>query len=113
SGDVTAQLVPPDQRVRGRIITREDAIVCGRPWVDETFRQLDADIRLEWHAADTERSAAGQELVHIQGRARAVLSGERKALNFLQLLSATAPAARRRVDAVACTVCTILCAPNC
>jgi len=108
SGDVTAQLVPPDQRVRGRIITREDAIVCGRPWVDETFRQLDADIRLEWHAADSERIAAGQELVHIQGRARAVLSGERTALNFLQLLSATATAARRFVEAVAGTGCTIL-----
>ena len=108
SGDVTAQLVPPDQRVRGRIITREDAILCGRPWVDETFRQLDADIRLEWHAADSERIAAGQELVHIQGRARAVLSGERTALNFLQLLSATATAARRFVEAVAGTGCTIL-----
>jgi len=108
SGDITARLVPPDQRVRGRIITREDAILCGRPWVDETFRQLDADIRLEWHAADSERIAAGQELVHIQGRARAVLSGERTALNFLQLLSATASAARRFVEAVAGTGCTIL-----
>jgi len=108
SGDVTAQLVPPTQQVHGRVITREDAILCGRPWVDETFRQLDRGIRLQWHAQDGEQIAAGQELLHIQGHARPVLSGERTALNFLQLLSATATAARRFVDAVAGTGCTIL-----
>jgi len=108
SGDVTAQLVPPTQQVHGRVITREDAILCGRPWVDETFRQLDRGIRLQWYAQDGEQIAAGQELLHIQGHARPVLSGERTALNFLQLLSATATAARRFVDAVAGTGCTIL-----
>jgi len=108
SGDVTAQLVPPTQQVHGRVITREDAILCGRPWVDETFRQLNRGIRLQWHAQDGEQIAAGQELLHIQGHARPVLSGERTALNFLQLLSATATAARRFVDAVAGTGCTIL-----
>jgi len=107
-GDVTAQLVPVTQRVRGRVITRENAILCGRPWVEETFRQLDSNIRLTWHAADGERITANQIIFEIEGPARAVLTGERTALNFLQLLSATATAARHFVDAVAGTGCVIL-----
>jgi nicotinate-nucleotide pyrophosphorylase (carboxylating) len=108
SGDVTAQLVPVTQKVRGRVITREDAVLCGRPWVDEIFHQLDTNIQLTWHAGDGDRIAANQVLFEIQGPARAVLTGERTALNFLQLLSATATAARRFVDAVAGTNCIIL-----
>ena len=108
SGDVTAELVPRTQKVRGRVITREDAILSGRPWVDETFRQLDPDIRLTWHAVDGDRIAANSVIFEIAGPARAVLTGERTALNFLQLLSATATAARRFVDAVAGTGCVIL-----
>ena len=108
TGDVTAELVPPTQKVRGRVITREDAVLCGRPWVDETFRQLDPGIRLTWHAADGDPITANSVIFEIEGTARAVLSGERTALNFLQLLSATATAARRFVDAVAGTGCVIL-----
>jgi nicotinate-nucleotide pyrophosphorylase (carboxylating) len=108
SGDVTAQLVPATQKVRGRVITREDAVLCGRPWVQETFRQLDPDIRLTWHAADGDRIAANNIIFEIAGPARAVLTGERTALNFLQLLSATASAARLFADAVAGTRCKIL-----
>lgn len=108
SGDVTAQLVPPEQTVHGRVITREDAVLCGRPWVDETFGRLDRGILLDWHAADGERAAAGEVLFEIAGRARAILTGERTALNFLQLLSATATQARRFVEAVAGTGCTVL-----
>jgi nicotinate-nucleotide pyrophosphorylase (carboxylating) len=107
-GDVTARLVPATQQVRGRVITREDAVLCGRPWVDETFRSLDPDIRLTWHAADGERILPDRVIFEIDGPAPAVLTGERTALNFLQLLSATATAARRFVDAVAGTGCAIL-----
>jgi nicotinate-nucleotide pyrophosphorylase (carboxylating) len=107
-GDVTASLVPAAQRVRGSVISREEAVLCGRAWADETFRQLDSKVQLTWHAADGERIAAQQVIFSIAGPARSVLSGERTALNFLQLLSATATAARRFVDAVAGTGCQIL-----
>ena len=108
SGDVTAELVPAAQRVRGTVVTREPAVLCGRAWADETFRQLDARVQLTWHAADGERVAADQVIFAIAGPARPVLSGERTALNFLQLLSGTATATRRYVDAVAGTACRIL-----
>ncbi|HEX4268422.1 MAG TPA: carboxylating nicotinate-nucleotide diphosphorylase [Steroidobacteraceae bacterium] len=108
SGDVTAQLVPQDQRVKGRVVTREDAVLCGRPWAEETFRRLDAGIRLAWRAADGERIAAGTVIFEIEGLARPILTGERTALNFLQLLSATATQASRMATAVAGTGCTII-----
>jgi nicotinate-nucleotide pyrophosphorylase (carboxylating) len=107
-GDVTAALVPAAQRVRGRVITREAAVLAGQPWVDATFRRLDPAVQLTWHAADAERVSAGQTLFEIAGPARPVLTGERTALNFLQLLSGTATAARAYVDAVAGTRCRIL-----
>lgn len=108
SGDVTALLVPATQTVRGRVITREDAVLCGRPWVEETFRQLDPQVRLTWHAADGDRIVANSVIFEITGPARAVLTGERTALNFLQLLSATASVARLFADAIAGTDCRIL-----
>ncbi len=107
-GDVTAALVPAAQRVRGSVITRESAVLAGRPWVDATFRHLDPHVLLVWHANDGEPIAANQVVFDIAGSARAVLSGERTALNFLQLLSATATATRRFVEAVSGTGCTIL-----
>ena len=108
SGDVTAALVPAAQRVRGSVVAREEAVLCGRAWVDETFRQLDPRVQLTWHAIDGARVAAGQAIFAIAGPARPVLSGERTALNFLQLLSGTATVTRRFVDAVAGTGCRIL-----
>ena len=108
SGDVTAALVPAAQRVRGSVVAREDAVLCVRAWVDETFRQLDPRVQLSWHAIDGERVTAGQAIFAIAGPARPVLSGERTALNFLQLLSGTATVTRRFVDAVAGTGCRIL-----
>jgi nicotinate-nucleotide pyrophosphorylase (carboxylating) len=108
SGDVTATLVPEGQSVRGNAITREEAILCGRAWAEETFRRLDRRVQLTWHAADGERLAANQVIFEIAGPARAVLTGERTALNFLQLLSGTATATRRFADAVAGTPCRIL-----
>ncbi len=108
SGDITAELVPADQHVSGKVITREPAILAGRQWVIETFRQLDPSVCLTWHANDGDRVTANQTLFEIAGPARPVLTGERTALNFLQLLSATATAARRYVDAIAGTECAIL-----
>jgi nicotinate-nucleotide pyrophosphorylase (carboxylating) len=107
SGDVTAALVPAAQQVRGSVITREAAVLCGRAWAEETFRRLDPRVRLSWHAADGDRLAAGQEILAIAGPARPVLTGERTALNFLQLLSGTATATRRFVDAIQGTGCRI------
>jgi nicotinate-nucleotide pyrophosphorylase (carboxylating) len=108
SGDVTASLVPAAQRVRGSVITRENAVLAGRPWVDATFRHLDPQVQLVWHANDGEPLTANQVVFDIAGSARPVLTGERTALNFLQLLSATATVTRRFVDAVSGTGCTIL-----
>jgi len=108
SGDVTAELVPADQRVTGKVISREPAILCGRPWVTEVFRQLDPSVQLTWTADDGDRVAANQTLFEIAGLARPVLTGERAALNFLQLLSGTATATRRYVEAIAGTASAIL-----
>lgn len=108
SGDVTALLVPDTQIAKGRVITREPAVLCGQPWVEATFRTLDPNIKLGWRASDGDRIAADQVIFEITGSARAVLTGERTALNFLQLLSATATAARQFADAVAGTGCIIL-----
>ena len=108
AGDVTAALVPAAQRVRGRVITREPAVLCGRAWAQETFRRLDPAVRLSWYAEDGERLSADEVLFEISGAARPVLSGERTALNFLQLLSGTATATRAYVDAIAGTACRIL-----
>ncbi|MBV8855047.1 MAG: carboxylating nicotinate-nucleotide diphosphorylase, partial [Sinobacteraceae bacterium] len=108
TGDVTARLVPPAQQARGRVITREDAVLCGAPWVAETYRQLDAGVTVTWSAREGQTVTAGQQLFEVHGNARAVLSGERTAINFLQLLSATATAARQFAEAVAGTGCTIL-----
>ena len=108
SGDVTAELVPATQHVTGKVITREQAILCGCAWVAETFRQLDPNVRLTWHASDGDRVTPNQTLFEVTGLARPVLTGERTALNFLQLLSATATAARAYVDAIAGTECAII-----
>jgi nicotinate-nucleotide pyrophosphorylase (carboxylating) len=108
SGDVTAALVPAAQQVRGALITRERAVLCGRAWADEIFRRLDEGVRLSWHAGDGEPLSPGQVVFDIAGPARAVLTGERTALNFLQLLSGTATATRAFVDAVAGTGCRVL-----
>ncbi len=103
SGDLTVQLVPAHQQARGRVITRENCVVAGGPWVDEVFRQLSPDVRVTWQAQEGERVEAGSTLFHLEGPARALLTGERTALNFLQTLSATATVARHYADLVAHT----------
>jgi nicotinate-nucleotide pyrophosphorylase (carboxylating) len=101
SGDVTAALVPEEAVASASVVCREDAVLCGRAWFDEVFRQLDPRVTVEWRVVDGEQVAAGTVLLAIRGPARALLTGERTALNFLQLLCATATEARRHADAVA------------
>jgi nicotinate-nucleotide pyrophosphorylase (carboxylating) len=107
-GDVTARLIAADTRARARVLCRESALICGTAWFDETFRQLDTAVQVRWRVADGERVAADTILCELEGPARAILTGERTALNFLQLLSATASVTARYVAAVAGTVCRIL-----
>ncbi len=108
SGDLTAALVPADRGARATVVTRESAVLCGRPWFDATFLELSRDVRIDWQAEEGASVAPGEVLCRLAGPARALLTGERTALNFLQTLSATATAARRFVEAVAGTGCQIL-----
>jgi nicotinate-nucleotide pyrophosphorylase (carboxylating) len=101
SGDITAALVPAAGTARATVITREHAVICGRPWVDEVFAQLDARTQLKWHCKEGEPAAPGALLLELEGPARALLTGERTALNFLQLLSGTATRCRHFADLVA------------
>jgi nicotinate-nucleotide pyrophosphorylase (carboxylating) len=99
SGDVTADLLPQAAVARARVITREAAVLCGTAWFDECFHQLDAATRIDWHAKDGDRVAAGSVLCHLSGAARSLVTAERTALNFLQTLSGTATATAAYVDA--------------
>jgi nicotinate-nucleotide pyrophosphorylase (carboxylating) len=108
SGDLTAQLIPAHQTARATIITREPAVLCGQRWVNEVFRQIEPQVHIEWLAADGQQLHPGQALCHLQGPARALLTGERTALNFLQTLSGTATLTQRHVARIAGTGCRIL-----
>ena len=101
TGDWTGLLVPAGQRVRARVIAREAAVLCGRDWFDGVVRALDPDVALDWHVAEGAWMAPDQTVVTLQGDGRALLAAERPALNFIQLLSATATITRQHVDAVA------------
>ncbi len=101
SGDRTAELVPETAVASAVIICREPMTLAGQPWVDEVFRQLDAGVDLQWLANDGDHLPADAEICVLSGPARALLSGERTALNFLQTLSATATCTARFVSAVA------------
>ncbi|QKE62193.1 carboxylating nicotinate-nucleotide diphosphorylase [Aquipseudomonas campi] len=90
SGDITAQLIPAERLAHATIITRESAVIAGTAWVDEVFRQLDPRVAVHWQVTDGQQVTANQPLFHLEGPARALLSGERSALNFLQSLSAVA-----------------------
>ncbi len=95
SGDITARLIPAGRRAEARIITREAGVLCGAPWAEEVFRQLDPSVELHWLAAEGEDVQPEQTLCALKGDARALLTGERTALNLLQTLSGTATTARR------------------
>ncbi len=107
-GDITAQLIPADAHSRAFVISREDCVFCGVAWFGETFHQLDRRITLDWQVADGERVSAGQTVCRLEGNARAIVSGERTALNFIQTLSATASLAARYAQQVEGTDCVVL-----
>ncbi len=108
SGDLTGKLVPEDGRATARVIVREEAVLCGAPWFEGVMQALDAAIGIEWHYAEGDLMAAGSPVCTIVGPARAILTAERSALNFMQLLSGVATATRRYVDVVAGTTAAIL-----
>ncbi len=100
SGDITAQLIPAERLAHASVITREAAVISGVAWVDAVFRQLDPRIAVHWQVADGERVEADQVLFNLEGPARALLTGERTALNFLQTLSGVATNCRHYADLV-------------
>ena len=101
SGDITAALIPEQQTAQATVISRETAIVCGMAWFNTVFEELDSRIRIDWLVQDGDQVHSDQPLCKLSGPARALLSGERTALNFLQTLSATATLSRRYAEAVA------------
>lgn len=101
AGDLTAALIPAGTQASATIISREEAVLCGCAWFEQCFKQLDPGTQLSWMVKDGDHVQANQPLVQIQGDARAMLSAERPALNFLQTLSAVATHTRRYVDAIA------------
>jgi nicotinate-nucleotide pyrophosphorylase (carboxylating) len=108
SGDLTAQLIDPSTQASATVITREAGVLCGSAWFDAVFAQLDAQVRVHWQVRDADALTPNQTLCTLEGPARSLLTGERTALNFLQLLSGTATQARRYANAVAGTSCRVL-----
>jgi len=99
-GDITAELIPERQWAKARVISREPAILCGVPWVDELFRRLDPRVSLKWLASDGDRLEADAPFLELEGPARSLLTGERAALNLLQTLSGTATRANHYASMV-------------
>ncbi|RJG06170.1 carboxylating nicotinate-nucleotide diphosphorylase [Noviherbaspirillum cavernae] len=108
TGDVTGKLVPASEWVKARVIVREPAVLCGAPWFEGVMKQLDPHIRIEWRFAEGAMMAADSEVCAIEAPARALLTAERGALNFLQLMSGVASATRKYVDVIQGTRAAIL-----
>ncbi|MDX1635825.1 MAG: carboxylating nicotinate-nucleotide diphosphorylase [Marinobacter sp.] len=102
-GDITAALIPADRTTAGRVITREHAVIAGRAWVEEVFRQVDPRMELDWHVRDGDRVEPDQVLFSCRGPARSLLTAERSALNWLQTLSGVATRCRQYADQVSHT----------
>ncbi len=103
TGDQTGRLVPADEMRDARIIVREEAVLCGVLWFDGVARSVDPRIEVRWHYREGDRMSAGSTVCSLRGPARALLTAERNAMNFLQLFSGVATATRRYVDAIAHT----------
>jgi len=103
SGDASALLLPESQAARATVVCRQEAVLCGQPWFEGCFRKLDPQVKITWKAREGEPLSKGAPVCAIEGKARALLSAERSALNFLQILSAVATSTRRLVDAAAGT----------
>lgn len=108
SGDITASIIPASTQASAEVVTREGMVLCGKAWFEAVFKQLDPTIGMQWHFQEGENIVANSLLCQLNGPARALLTGERTALNLLQTLSATATCARRYADAVAGTGCQVL-----
>ena len=108
SGDITAALIAPGAHATARVITREDGVLCGQAWVEAVFAQLDTGVHIAWEHQDGQAIRAGDVLFTAQGQAASLLTGERCALNFLQLLSGTATTCRRYARRVAGTATRLL-----
>lgn len=106
--DLTASLIPEQQSATASIVCREPAVICGIPWFEACFLQVDPAIKIDWQVQEGDKVAANQTLCNISGKARALLTAERCALNFLQMLSGTATATRLYVDEIAGTKSRIL-----
>ena len=100
SGDITAELIPADNISLATVISREDCVFCGLDWFEETYRQLDEDILIDWSVDDGDSIDAGQVICTISGSSRKIVMGERTALNFVQMLSATATISKRYAERV-------------
>jgi len=108
SGDLTAAIIPENLRAQAQVITRETMVVCGQEWFNAVFAALDPAVNIVWQVTEGDTAIAGRRLCSLDGNARALLTGERTALNLLQTLSATATVSRRYADAVAGTGCKVL-----
>ncbi|MGR8998488.1 MAG: carboxylating nicotinate-nucleotide diphosphorylase [Gammaproteobacteria bacterium] len=108
SGDITAGIIPAASHAEAEVVTRENMVLCGQNWFEAVFRYLDSNVVIDWLAAEGESVNSGAALCKLSGLARALLTGERTALNLLQTLSATATVARQYADAVAGTGCKVL-----
>jgi nicotinate-nucleotide pyrophosphorylase (carboxylating) len=100
TGDLTARLIPQDKTAHARLMTRESGVLCGVEWFNRTFEELDPDVEIFWHHGDGDDIVAQSSLCELEGKARAMLTAERTALNFVQLLSAVATRTRLFVRAV-------------
>lgn len=100
SGDITAELIPKDQAATAEVITRDNMVMCGQAWVNEVFFQVDPELKLNWFVKECEFVQAHQKLFSVKGTAAKILTAERTALNFLQLLSGTATVTNNYVKAL-------------
>jgi nicotinate-nucleotide pyrophosphorylase (carboxylating) len=103
SGDITAQMLPDDKWVKANVIVREDAVLCGAPWFEAVMQKLDSRIRITWHYAEGDFMSADTEVCRIEAPVKSLLTAERCALNFMQLLSAVATLTRQYVQSIAGT----------
>jgi len=108
TGDITAAIIPEATQAQAQVITREDMVLCGQAWFDAVFKQLNADIQIDWQVKEGDSVVENTVLCKLQGSARGLLTGERTALNLLQTLSATATIARHYAEAVKGTHCKVL-----
>lgn len=108
SGDITAQLIPDTNTLKAHVISREPAVLCGQAWVEEVFKQIDPNVQVTWLANEGDMLEPNVAFLALKGNARSILTGERTALNYIQMLSYTATVSRKYADLVTKQALTIL-----